>query len=212
MSSMGFSCSSSSAEDKNRGWRISSRFPYHRHRNATLILFFIVQAQCCWHALLVTAMHVLCHLLKSLQATGSSQGERYQIQPEIQEIPFKLRAKPPFHSEGDQMLKQAAQRDYGVPMLGDCPKLMERGMLLLSLLGARGSWTFPEVPVRLSPYYNPVCCKAPGCDKLSCSLKVLMAVRMFWKINTYLYGVTCNLKKTHSFSKISSFVHHAGSL
>lgn len=29
-------------------------------------------------------------------------------------------------------------RDYGVPMLGDFPKLMEHGMLQLSLLGAGG--------------------------------------------------------------------------
>lgn len=36
------------------------------------------------------------------------------------------------------MLKQAAQRDYGVPMLGDFSKLMEHGMLQLSLLRAEG--------------------------------------------------------------------------
>lgn len=81
-------------------------------------------------------MHVLCHLLKSLPATGSSHGERYQIQPEIQEVKFKRRAKKSFHCEAGQMLAEAAQRDYGVPMLGDVPKLVEHGMLQLSLLGA----------------------------------------------------------------------------
>lgn len=63
----------------------------------------------------------------------------YQIQPEIQEIPFKHGGKKPFHCEGGQMLKlTAAQRGYGVPMLGDFPKPMERGMLQLSLLAAGG--------------------------------------------------------------------------
>lgn len=47
--------------------------------------------------------------------------------------------KKPFHCEGGQMLKlSAAQRGYGVPMLGDFPKPMERGMLQLSLLAVGG--------------------------------------------------------------------------